>query len=134
MINKDKLIYKPVGLFTTNNLGKLTKVKSLSHLFDIVRSFEDREHIYFNIMPIFEESDKNEKIHKRAEVIPDEVVNQRLLDQNSYEEDFDKKFLGNDFVNTLDEVSKDRVLLVLKEFPNDDPKEIYEMINNFYGN
>ena len=64
MINKNNLIYKPVSLFTTNNLGKLTKVKNLSHLFDIVKSFKDRKHIYFNIMPIFEASDKNKKIHK----------------------------------------------------------------------
>ena len=134
MINKNKLIYKPVSLFTTNSFGKLTKVKSLSHLFDIVKSFEYREYIYFNIMPIFEASDKNEKIHKFDEVIPDEVVNQRLSHLNSYEENFDQNFLGIDFVNTLDEVSKDKVLSILKIFPNDDPKKIYEMINLFEGN
>ena len=37
IVEKKKLIYDPVSLFVLSNFGKITKVKSLSHMFELVR-------------------------------------------------------------------------------------------------
>ena len=105
----------------------------MTKIVNYFRSFPGRKYIYFNIMPFFQIEGKVKDVKKWEVVEPELIVKERNSNVLVKSEDFSQEYLGNNFIETLDDINRDRVNLVLEMFPGNDPKKIFDLINTYDG-
>ena len=107
--DKGDLVNEPYSVNITSNVGKLTPINNIDHLFEMVRSFPVRKKVYFNIKPYFDIDVKASRKNKKEKVI---VANQIVSDmrvRESSKGEFDSEanvLSEQNFYETLDERTK----------------------------
>ena len=104
-----KEFHEPYSINITNSKGRMTPVKDIDQMIDLVRQFPNRQKVYFNIKPYFEvgpsEVRKKDKIVESKEVVSE-------LNFREDEKGFNSEstvLSEQNFLDTLDEVSQSRV-------------------------
>ena len=134
---KGNLLFEPYNIFITNNKGKLTPIKKISQIYEIVRSFPRRKKVYFNIKPYFDVSAQDkEKLKKEKVLVSKEVVSQlRIKEGDGGKFDSESSLLSEqNFLDTLDTLNQDRIKEIKKLCPGaKTDREIYLMLQEADG-
>jgi len=129
------LIHEIVSILIVDRSGQLVPIKSIPHFVEVVKSFSDRDQIYFNLNPYFTISKEN-KVKKATVINPKEIVSELRIKEgeNNGELDTSVHILGNtNFIETLDKRSRKRMMSVLDKHPGADPRVVLKMINENGG-
>lgn len=140
MIKKDYVdssskFAEPYNINIINSKGKLTPIKYIDQLFEIVKEFPKRPKVYFNIKPYFDVSLSEEKTKNQKAIESKEIVSEINVRTEDGAFDADSSVMSEqNFLDTLDELSKSRVKQV-KELAGTDKsdKEIYMLLGECNG-
>jgi hypothetical protein len=125
----------PYNIIIINSKGKLTPIKYIDQLFEIVKEFPKRPKVYFNIKPYFDVSLSEEKTKNQKAIESKEIVSEINVRTEDGAFDVDSSVMSEqNFLDTLDELSKSRVKQV-KELAGTDKsdKEIYMLLGECNG-
>jgi formylmethanofuran dehydrogenase subunit E-like metal-binding protein len=133
--DSDKKFADPYNINIINSKGKLTPIRYIDQIFEIVKEFPRREKVYFNIKPYFDVSLVDNKTKNQKPIESKEIVSEINVRTEDGAFDVESSVMSEqNFLDTLDELSKNRVKQV-KELAGTDKtdKEIYELLNECNG-